>query len=168
MSSVIRNATMEQVKAIETEWNAPIQAEYDAVDAKYPDINLDDMDGRIISLLPDVSDVHPVTGDALIMGWNKRTLSNVQVTKEIINVIKKKSIMSPTTDDEIYFGCQILYDRDDFVTGAIHSSLPIEDFDVQDEAGTIGKGLRTLAAAGRVTIQTDDRNVKTVIIEPES
>ena len=169
MASVISNATLEQVKAIETEWNAPLQAEYDAVNAKYPDINLNDMDGRIISLLPDVSDVHPVTGEAIIVGWNIKTLSNIRVTKEIINAIKKKSIMSPTTDSEIFFGCRIIWDRDGFVTGAIQQSMPIEDFLV-DEADESSRqsGLRTLAAAGRVTINTDDDNVKTVIIEPES
>ena len=107
MASVINNATLEQVKAIETEWNAPLQAEYDAVNAKYPDINLNDMDGRIISLLPDVADVHPVTGDAIILGWNTRTLSNVRATKEIINAIKKKSIMSPTTDGEIFLAVRL-------------------------------------------------------------
>jgi len=169
MASVLRNATLEQVKAIETEWNAPIQAEYDAVNAKYPDINLNDMDGRIISLLPDVSDVHPVTGEAIIVGWNTKTLSNIRVTKEIINAIKKKSIMSPTTDDEIFFGCRIILDRDGFVTGAIHQSMPIEDFRTDpDDASTTQRGLRSLTAAGRVTINTDDDNVKTVVIEDES
>jgi len=169
MPSVINNATLEQIRAIETEWNAPLQAEYDTVNAKYPDINLNDMDGRIISLLPDVSDVHPVTGEAIIVGWNTRTLSNIRVTKEIINAIKKKSIMSPTTDSDIFFGCRIIWDRDGFVTGAIQQSMPIEDFlaDPQD-ASSRQSGLRTLAAAGRVTINTDDDNVKTVVIEPES
>ena len=165
MASVISNATLEQVKAIETEWNAPLQAEYDAVNARYPDINLNDMDGRIISLLPDVADVHPVTGDAIILGWNTRTLSNIRVTKEIINAIKKKSIMSPTTDDEIFFACRIIWDRDGFVSGAVHSSMPIEDFLVDpSDASTRQKGLKTLITEERVSIHIDDDNVKTLVI----
>ena len=168
MASVISNATLEQVKAIETEWNAHLQAEYDAVNARYPDINLNDMDGRIISLLPDVADVHPVTGDAIILGWNTRTLSNVRATKEIINAIKKKSIMSPTTDDEIFFGCQIIWDRDGFVSGAVHSSMPIEDFFIDPgDASTRQKGLRTLIAEERVSIHIDDNNVKTLVVAEE-
>jgi len=168
MASVISNATLEQVKAIETEWNAPLQAEYDAVNARYPDINLNDMDGRIISLLPDVADVHPVTGDAIILGWNTRTLSNIRVTKEIINAIKKKSIMSPTIDDEIFFDCRIIWDRDGFVSGAVHSSMPIEDFLVDpSDASTSQKGLKTLIAEERVSIHIDDDNVKTLVIADE-
>ena len=168
MPSVINNATLEQIRAIETEWNAPLQAEYDTVNAKYPDINLNDMDGRIISLLPDVSDVHPVTGEAIIVGWNTRTLSNIRVTKEIINAIKKKSIMSPTTDDEIFFGCQIIWDRDGFVSGAVHSSMPIEDFFIDPgDASTRQKGLRTLIAEERVSIHIDDNNVKTLVVAEE-
>ena len=164
MASVINNATLAQVQALETEWNAAIQAEYDSVDAKYPDINFDDLSGRLVSINPEISDVHPVTGDAIITGWNKKTLSNVRVTKEIINAIKKKSVMFPTTDDDIFFEGKILYDSDEFVTGAIYKSKSIED---EDEDGVTIKGLRTLATENRLTINIDDNNVKTLSWEDE-
>jgi len=159
MASVINNATFAQVQALETEWNAAIQAEYDAVDAKYPDINFDDLSGRIISVNPEISAVHPITGDAIITGWNKKTLSNVRLTKEIINAIKKKSVMFPTTDDDIFFEGKILYDSDEFVTGAIYNSKKIEDV---DEDGVLSKGFKTLATENRLTINIDDNNVKTL------
>jgi len=161
VASVINNVTLAQVQALETEWNAAIQAEYDAIDAKYPDINFDDLSGRLVSINPEISEAHPVTGEAIVTGWNKKTLANVRVTKEIINAIKKKSVMFPTNDDEIFFEGSIIYDSDEFVTGALYKSMPIED---EDEDGVTIKGFRTLTTERRVSIHIDDNNVKTVVV----
>jgi len=76
--------------------------------------------------------------------------------------------MSPTIDDEIFFDCRIIWDRDGFVSGAVHSSMPIEDFLVDpSDASTSQKGLKTLIAEERVSIHIDDDNVKTLVIADE-
>ena len=96
MATVQENATLADVKAIETEWNAAIDTEYAAVVAKYPDIDFDDIDPQIISLAEEIEEVHPTTNEPLVWVMNKKTLSKVLQPREVINAIRKKGSKTPT------------------------------------------------------------------------
>ena len=70
MASTNSNPTLEEIRNIEKSWNSGLQADYDAIAAKYPEHNLADLKPQVKDWLPNRSDVHPVTGEAIIMGFN--------------------------------------------------------------------------------------------------
>ena len=48
MASTNSNPTLEEVRNIEKEWNATLESEYTAMQAKYPAIKLEDLKPTIV------------------------------------------------------------------------------------------------------------------------
>ena len=169
MASTNSNPTLEDVRNIEKSWNSGLQADYDAVAAKYPEHNLADIKPQVRDWLPNRSDVHPVTGEAIILGFNMKTRSNIEVTPEIINCLKKYSLKVDEGDDCVFHTFDLRYDNDQMVTGAVYHSNDLEDKtepDPDDPSKTIvSKGVKTYLAEGKVSILTRDDGVQELHID---
>ena len=162
MATVQENATLADVKAIETEWNAAIDTEYAAVVAKYPDIDFDAIDPQIISLAEEIEEVHPTTNEPLVWVMNKKTLSKVLQPREVINAIRKKGFKVDVEDAVIKHNYLLKYDHHGFIVFAVAAETNFAD-EVNTEGNTV-KGLTSLLAdTNKVHIKTHDDGRKEVI-----
>lgn len=166
MASTNSSPTLEEVRNIEKEWNATLESEYTAMQAKYPAIKLEDLKPTIVDWLPLRSDLHPDTGDAIVLGWNKKTRSRIEVTPEIINCLKKYSLKVDEGDDCIFHTFNLKYDSDDMITGCIYHSHDLEDRTEKDASGNdvVRKGIKTLLGEGKVSILTRDDGIKCILV----
>ena len=161
MATINNSPTLAEIKAIETDWNTSMMAQYNTIKAKYSDISIDDFSPAIHNYAPDVSDLHPTTGSPYVMGFNKKTLSNELIPLEAINGLKYKSYMVDATDSRVRHKLAVRTDHN----GELHreggiASYKLNDYVMNDV--TI-KGISTLVTENKVQLKTHDDGMKEII-----
>jgi len=164
MPTTNTSPTIDDLRAIETEWNTAVNTEYSTVDARYPDINLSNVNLEGGSTL--MAELHADTGEPLFSARRKDNLQPITIPRDVLNALRKKSILLDVTDDVIKHSCEFNIDSLGVVVAIGSQGTPLANW-VDNENNTV-LGLTTLLAANRVHIVTEDDGCKRIVIEPES
>ena len=162
MATTNENPTLAELRAIETDWNTVIDAEYATVAAKYSDIDFDDVFPKILSRADEVATLHPITSEPLAWVLSRQTLSRVLQPREVINAIKKRSLKVNVSDDTIEHYMQIHSDEYGFVSHLTSYGSPVSDTTIEDSS--VIPGITTQLAANKVNIVTHDDGRKEIQI----
>ena len=150
MATTNSSPTIEQIKAIETDWTAAINTEYTTVDARYSSINFSNVSlERGSILIPNI--LHTTTNAPLFTATNKTTLEDIQLPRDALNAIRKKGLIISVVGTEIHHNIYFVMDSLDCVTGCVWTIVPIAD-------------VTTAIAAGKASLVTHDDGRKEVLI----
>ena len=154
------NPTIDDLRAIETEWNTAVNTEYSTVDARYADITLSNVNLEGGTTL--MSELHADTGEPLFQVRRKDNLQPLAIPRDVLNALRKKSVILDVTDDTIKHSCTFHIDSLGciFAIGFKAHSLA-NGVDEEDNALL---GLTALLAANRVHIVTEDDGIKRIVI----
>ena len=171
MASTNTSPTMDDLKAIETEWNAAVTTEYQAAIARYADIDITLIDMGAGSQL--LTTLHPVTNQPLFQVRNKDTLQPYVIPRDMLNARHKYSLVLDVTDLYIKHSCALTFDSNGVVMLIAFHEHHINDVigtrlaaDGETEESYTEPGLTTLLAANKVNIYTNDAGVKSIVILP--
>ena len=153
------NPTIENLRAIETEWNTAVNTEYSTVDARYADITLSNVNLEGGTTL--MSELHADTGEPLFQVRRKDNLQPLIIPRDVLNVLRKKSVLLDVTDDVIKHSCVFKIDSLGVILAiGFNTSRLANSVDTEDN---VILGLTALLAANRVNIVTEDDGTKRVI-----
>ena len=154
------NPTIDDLRAIETEWNTAVNTEYTTVDARYPDIDLSNVNLEGGTTL--MSELHADTGEPLFSARRKDNLQPLAIPRDVLNALRKKSVILDIVDNEIKHSCTFRIDSLGCILAImLQSNSLANDVDSEDNAIL---GLTALLAANRVHIVTDDDGCKHIVI----
>ena len=160
MPTTNTSPTIDDLRAIETEWNTAVNTEYSTVDARYPDINLSNVNLDGGSTL--MSELHADTGEPLFSARRKDNLQPLAIPRDVLNALRKKSVLLDITDDVIKHSCELLIDSLGCMIAVSFGQNNISNTVTDD--GNESLGLTALLAANRVHIVTEDDGIKRIVI----
>ena len=160
MASTNTSPTMDELKAVETEWNAAVNTEYSTIDARYPDIDLSEVD--VSGGTQFMSKVHEVTGEPLFQVRHKDTLMPLAVPRDVVNVVRKKGLLLDEEDDMLKHSGRFMFDSMGILLSITFMSGHLSDT-VDNENETI-VGFTNALAANKVHLVTDDAGIKLIQI----
>tara|TARA_R100001143_G_C3316289_1_gene112595 strand:+ start:287 stop:778 length:492 start_codon:yes stop_codon:yes gene_type:complete len=163
MPSTNTDPTIEEIKNIEIAFNALIDTEYETADARYPDIDLDEID--ITDGANFLGRVHETTGEPMFQVRNN-SLMPAEIPRDMLNALRKVSCKINTLDAEIHHNCRWKIDSQKVVSALSWTIQNLEDSIGRDGETTI-PGIATLLKAGRVHIITEDDGTKRLSIIEE-
>ena len=152
--------TLDQCKAIESNWNKFVNDFFKEIDDKYPDTDLTKIDlGQGTKLLQSVSTGevkrHPTT-DRPMYRVMTGDLKPVEIVDEELSVLRLISLLVDEEDGILHHNIEITLNSARMViataTGGILLEDRKEDENKPDEVTS--KGLKTLLAANKVTLRT--------------
>ena len=152
--------TLDQVKAIETEWNTFVNNYFTAIDNKYPSTDLTKIDwqkyaGGTLLRNEDGTSKKNSNGEPLYKTFDIDS-DPVEVCREEINAMRLKTLLIDTGDDWISHNIDIALDGARLVllrTAGHHSIADVKD-DPDNPSTVTTKGITTCIAAGKLTIRT--------------
>lgn len=155
--------TLDDLNAIEIEWNAAINTACDTAVARYPDLDIALIDmGRGSQFL---SSVHPTTNEPMVQVRRSDNLQPYSVPRDFLNAYFKKSLLLDLTDEIIHHSCDYVLDDDGLIMLQVSTSSYLNDRVEQDEEGNDINvpGLSTLLASNKVNIVTEDNGIKRIV-----
>lgn len=158
MATTNTSPTIEELKAIESEWNIAVNTEYSTVDARYSDIDLSKVD--VSGGVQFMSMIHEVTGEPVFQVRHKDTLMSLAVPRDVVNVIRKKSVLLNEEDDILKHSCKYVFDSMGVLMAISFASSPLSDS--TDADGNTVAGITNALAANKVHIVTDDSGIKSI------
>ena len=160
MPTTNTSPTIADLRAIETEWNTAVNTEYSTVDARYADITLSNVNLEGGSTL--TTELHADTGEPLFSAQRKDNLQPIAIPRDVLNALRKKSVLLDVTDDVIKHSCTFTIDSLGVIQAIGFSGLPLANSADDDDNAVLG--LTALLAANRVHIVTEDDGCKRIVI----
>jgi len=152
--------TIDDLRAIETEWNTAVNTEYSTVDARYADITLSNVNlGGGTTLM---SELHADTGEPLFQVRRKDNLQPLVIPRDVLNAIRKKSVLLDITDSVIQHSCEFTVSSYGCILAINFSGFPLANGVDDDDNESLG--LTALLAANRIHIVTEDDGCKRIVI----
>jgi len=154
------NPTIDDLRAIETEWNTAVNTEYTTVDARYPDIDLSNVNLEGGTTL--MSELHADTGEPLFQVRRKDNLQPLVIPRDVLNAIRKKSVILDITDSVIQHSCEFTVNSFGCIVAIGFAGKPLANS--IDDDDNESPGLTALLAANKVHIVTEDDGCKRIVI----
>ena len=159
--------TIEQISAIETEWNTFVNNYYTKIEDKYPDTDLSsvnlDRGSEVQRNVDGTSVKHATTGQVMyrLFDFNE---DPIYIAKEELGALRLKSLLINTTDAFITCDIEIVMGSERLPSGITCSHAEIADktTDEIDESGNAIQVLRTgITSAirdGKITLRTHENH----------
>ena len=142
--------TIDDLNAIETDWNTFLDNFYATADARYADIAFSDVSiqgSNVLIRQNGIPKLHGTTSEPLFTAMNKTTLAPIELPRDALNALRMISHKRDITDAKIEGGVRMSIDAQGLLMGMALSSYDIAD--VGDNPG-----MTTLLAANKVTLRT--------------
>ena len=158
--------TLDQIKAIEVNWNKFINDFFKAIDDKYPDTDLTRIDlneGTTLLRYPTtmIVEKHPTTTRPMYRVFDI-ALDPVKVVDEEVSVLRLKSHLQDIEDGLIHHNMQIHLNGQRMIVAVSTGIFSIGDVkDDPDDANKVTiEGITTLLAANKVTLRTHEGHMQ--------
>lgn len=161
--------TWDEVKGVETYTNAFINSHYDAKDDLYKtidfdSINLNGCSNTVIRNGDGTTKKHADTNQPLFTAVDDNG-DLIELPIDALNAMRLKSHIVDTTDNVLTFVDDYWYSNQfpkKLIVGAAVISMPINDSkqfdDEEKETDVVLKGMKSLTAAGEITVRTYEAN----------
>jgi len=144
--------TIDDLNAIETDWNTFLDNFYATADARYADIRFSDISiqgSNVLIYQNGIPKLHATTNEPLFTAMNYLTLSPIELPRDALNALRMISHKRSITDAVIEGGVRMSIDKFGCLMAMALSSYNIPD----TGSDPVNPGMTTLLAANKVTIR---------------
>ena len=141
--------TLDDLKAIETDWNTFMDNFYATADARYSDIKFSDVSiqgSNVLIYQNGIPKLHETTNEPLFTAMNNTTLAPIELPRDALNALRMISHKRDITDAKIEGGVRMSIDKFGCLCG-----MALFSYDIPDVGDN--PGMTTLLAANKVTIR---------------